>query len=70
MKIADIWCTLQDHAVLLAKVNQIMANLQKYVKILAFDDNVAELMLPPGELPMTDTERLQRTANQKISSDG
>jgi hypothetical protein len=65
MKLSDIWCSLQDQTILMAKINQIMINLQKYIKILAFPDSLAESMIPPGEAPMTDTERLQRTAGQK-----
>jgi hypothetical protein len=69
MKLSDIWCSLQDQTILMAKINQIMINLQKYIKILAFPDSLAESMIPPGEAPMTDTERLQRTAGQKISNE-
>ncbi|XP_044268139.1 cilia- and flagella-associated protein 206 [Tribolium madens] len=66
IKLSDIWCNLQDQTILLAKHNQIMMNLQKYIKVLSFPDSIAEMMIPPGECPMTDTERLKKKRDQKI----
>lgn len=47
-----------------------MNNLQQYIKVLAFSDAIAEIMIPPGEPPMTDTERLQKSTGQTIPQKG
>ncbi|RZC32461.1 UPF0704 protein C6orf165 -like [Asbolus verrucosus] len=69
IKLSDIWCSLQDQTILLAKLNQIMICLQKYIKVLSFNDAIAEMMIPYGESPMTDAERLQKTAGQRIPTE-
>lgn len=64
-QLADIWATIQDTAILLAKQNQIVMTLQSYATQLSVDEQPLKAIIG-AEKPLSDIERLERSASASI----
>ncbi|KAJ8973097.1 hypothetical protein NQ317_008189 [Molorchus minor] len=66
-ELAEIWAEMQDQVVLLSKYNQILTNIEMFMKYAFYNKDLFRSVLDQDGA-RTDAQRLEETANLKLES--